>query len=80
VLSVLLWYSIRTERERWRFRWALLAVVIAGVYAASDEFHQIFVSGRTASVHDVMIDICGATLAQIVIWLWLRPRREKKAA
>jgi hypothetical protein len=31
-------------------------------------------------VHDVMIDICGATLAQIVIWLWLRPRREKKAA
>jgi hypothetical protein len=77
VFSVLLWRAIRGEGSRWRFRWALLAILIAAVYAASDEFHQIFVPGRGASVRDVMIDVCGATLAQIVIWLWLRPRRDE---
>jgi VanZ family protein len=72
VFSVLLWLGIRSEAGQWEFRWALWAVVIAGAYAATDEFHQIFVPGRGASVHDVMIDICGATVAQIVIWLWMR--------
>ncbi|MGB6432078.1 MAG: VanZ family protein [Candidatus Acidiferrales bacterium] len=80
VFSVLLWLGIRTAPGRWQFRWALLAVAIAGVYGASDEFHQIFVPGRGASVHDVMIDVCGAILAQVVIWLWLRPRRENIVA
>jgi len=75
IFSVLLWRGIRIAGSRWQFRWALLAVIIAAVYAASDEFHQIFVPGRSASVHDVMIDTSGAILAQIVIWLWLRPRR-----
>jgi hypothetical protein len=79
VFSVLLWRAIRGEGSRWQFRWALLAVLIAAVYAASDEFHQIFVPGRGASVHDVMIDVCGATLAQLVIWLCLRPHREAAA-
>lgn len=77
ILSVLLWRAVRGETHKWRFRWALTAVAIAGVYATSDEVHQIFVPGRTAAVHDVVIDICGATLAQFVIWFWLRkPRHE----
>jgi VanZ family protein len=76
IFSVLLWRAIRSERNQWQFRWALLAVLIAAVYASSDEFHQLFVPGRSASVHDVMIDVSGAILAQIVIWLWMRPRRD----
>jgi VanZ family protein len=72
VLSVLLWLGIRSEAGRLQLRWAFLAVVIAGFYGATDEFHQIFVPGRGASVHDVIIDICGATLAQFVIWLRMR--------
>jgi hypothetical protein len=76
IFSVLLWRAIRSERNQWQFRWALLAVLIAAVYASSDEFHQLFVPGRSASVHDVMIDVSGAILAQFVIWLWMRPRRD----
>ncbi len=76
ILSVLLWHAIRGEGRQWQFRWALLAVLIAAAYGASDEFHQMFVPGRGASVHDVLIDTCGAILAQFVVWLWVRRRQQ----
>ena len=43
------------------------AVIIAAIYAASDEFHQTFVPGRAGKISDVLIDssgaLCGAALA-----------------
>ncbi|MDF2537555.1 MAG: hypothetical protein K0S76_576 [Herbinix sp.] len=38
----------------------LLAFIICGLYAVTDEVHQIFVSGRGAGVADVVIDMLGA--------------------
>ena len=32
------------------------------VYASSDEIHQIFVSGRSGNIKDVIIDTCGSYL------------------
>jgi VanZ family protein len=37
-----------------------VAVAISTVYAASDEFHQTFTPGRTATLRDVAIDLLGA--------------------
>jgi VanZ family protein len=37
----------------------LLAVLVAGGYALSDEWHQTFVSGRVGSLRDVGIDTLG---------------------
>lgn len=53
-------------------RWRLMAVLLACLYAFTDEFHQRFVSGRTPSPRDVLIDTCGslagvATMALIQI-------------
>jgi VanZ family protein len=39
------------------------------LYAVSDEFHQSFVSSRSASLIDVGIDSTGGILSQIVIIL-----------
>ena len=36
------------------------------IYAASDEFHQYFVPGRSAAIKDVFIDTCGGIAASIV--------------
>ena len=36
------------------------------IYAASDEFHQYFVPGRSAAIKDVFIDSCGGIAASIV--------------
>jgi VanZ family protein len=46
----------------------------AGVaYAATDELHQSFVSGRHGSVVDVAIDAAGVA-GGMLIWLWLQRR------
>jgi len=45
----------------------LLAWCLGAVYAASDEFHQSFVPGRTPSVDDWFADALGAGAAVLVI-------------
>ena len=40
----------------------LPAVLIATVYGVSDEFHQSFIPGRTASVGDIVADTIGALI------------------
>lgn len=41
----------------------LAALLVSSAYAASDEFHQSFVPGRSATVRDWAIDTAGALLA-----------------
>ena len=49
------------DNSKWKLIW-LQAIL----YAASDEFHQSFVSGRGATVIDVGIDTIGAGLG--LLW------------
>jgi VanZ family protein len=44
----------------------VLAVVLASLYGASDEFHQRFVPGRMADVADWVADTLGAALGAAV--------------
>ena len=46
-------------------RAALLALLLASGYAASDEYHQTFVEGRTGSPIDWAIDSAGAAAAAL---------------
>lgn len=41
-------------------------IVIASIYAASDEFHQRFVEGRSCELRDWAIDTCGAILGALI--------------
>jgi len=54
--------------------WRLYGVigVIAGGYAASDEWHQSFVPGRSASVGDFLLDCAGIVLVLVVHCLLTR--------
>ncbi len=60
-----------SERKPVTLRTGILAVFLAGLYATTDEFHQLFVTGRNASPYDVMIDTIGATFGAC-IWTWFR--------
>ena len=65
ILSALWFRAVRADERGWTLRWSLIAVLIAVVVASLDEFHQSFVPSRTASPLDVVIDTCGAVLAQL---------------
>jgi VanZ family protein len=70
VLAVLLYRAfVHTMFQSRRVLSAGLVLLSCAAYAASDEFHQSFVPSRTASLRDVMIDVCGATLAMVLYWL-----------
>jgi len=46
---------------------AAIAFVIAVAYAGTDEWHQSYVPGRSASVSDVAVDACGVALGAIAL-------------
>ena len=52
---------------------AVVSVLLASAYAASDEYHQTFVPGRAGTVRDWLIDTAGAFVGAAV---WLRRRAE----
>ena len=74
LFSLLLVRGVRGNDRGWKLRWAIWALAIAAGYSALDEFHQSFVPSRTASPWDSLLDTTGATVAQVVLWLWVRLR------
>ena len=49
---------------------AMVAVLIAVAYGASDEFHQVFVPGRSAELADLGADALGAIVGAAGCWAW----------
>jgi hypothetical protein len=47
---------VKNDPRPWNWREARLALLLVALYAASDEFHQIFVPTRTPAGSDVLID------------------------
>lgn len=59
----------------YRKKWA---AVIGILYAASDEFHQLFVPGRSGQITDVLIDSVGVILGILMFCLCRRIICEKR--
>jgi len=65
-------WRVALERRwaEWRVRFraaAGLAMASTLLLASWDEWHQSFIPGRTSSVRDVGIDLCGAVAAQLIL-------------
>ena len=74
LLALLLWRAIRQPQKSdrgarpWRWDEAGLSLALVFIYAASDEFHQIFIATRTALVSDIFIDTSGAAIGLLLLW------------
>lgn len=72
VLSTLCWRAVhqpfRGDARDWSWRDAGIAMMMAALYAASDEFHQAFIPSRTASPWDALLDTCGAAAGLMLVW------------
>ncbi len=82
ILALLLWRAIRQPQKNnprpWLWPEAGLALSLVFLYAATDEFHQIFVPTRTPLVSDVLIDTSGGALALLLVWLWKIARTRRR--
>lgn len=58
---------------------SLLTVLVGGLYAVSDELHQMLVPTRSGNARDVVIDTLAVTAAVAVVWLWRRSRSRSRS-
>jgi VanZ family protein len=57
-------------------KWAYpLSFILIALYGLSDEFHQSFVPGRTATIADWFVDLVGAGIAWVVLLHWEKRRK-----
>jgi VanZ family protein len=72
ILAALCWRAVhqpsRGDVGDWSRRDAGIAMMMAALYAVSDEVHQAFVPSRTASSWDVLLDACGAAAGLVLVW------------
>jgi VanZ family protein len=79
MLAVLLWRAVRrpAKNDPRPWAWPEAGLALAGIFlfAAGDEFHQIFVPMRTALVSDVFIDTAGGAAGLLMLWIFGRWRK-----
>ncbi|MCR5650778.1 MAG: VanZ family protein [Lachnospiraceae bacterium] len=68
ITAVIAFYFARLSKPKN----AILPLAVSVLYAASDEFHQMFVAGRGPSPRDVLIDSIGALTGIVIFLLCIR--------
>lgn len=61
ILGILMFRAlldIKIERKKA----LIISIIFASIYGMTDEFHQLFIAGRTSTIRDVIIDTIGATI------------------
>jgi len=71
--AVFAWFLFRVLRFSGKYKKShalILAFIISIIYAASDEYHQVFVPGREGAVRDVITDAFGVFTSYVLINLF----------
>lgn len=71
VLGLLIFNFIR-EFISAGYKSIFLSIGISFLYACSDEFHQLFISGRSGQINDVLLDTIGASAGVLLFSLIVR--------
>jgi VanZ family protein len=66
ILYLLSQRAFRMSGQKWHSKATLLGLALACFYALTDEWHQSFVPGRSATLSDAGIDSIGALCACVV--------------
>ena len=53
-----------------------ITFLISFLYACSDEFHQLFISGRSGQFTDIIIDSTGCLRMLLFLYLWQKKKNE----
>ena len=76
ILGILSLHAIDEEKNS-TMTWFIKALLICVLYAMSDEFHQLYVPGRSGEIRDVLLDSTGS-LVGILGYFFVRNRAKKR--
>jgi VanZ family protein len=65
LLSFAVYYALKYDRLPYRFTKYVTILIVLAV-AVSDEFHQLWIMGRSGNPTDVLIDMCGCLIAVFI--------------
>lgn len=68
ILGFLYAGSLRLKKREFSLRQVLVVTLLVAAYGLLDEFHQLFVWGREASVLDFLADTTGGFVAALAFW------------
>lgn len=75
VLSALIFFGLN-RATKIPLAWQIIySITLTYMYGLTDEFHQIFVVGRSASLIDTIANFVGASLFQALIFFFMRGKR-----
>lgn len=66
LVGIFIMSFLSTYRLHLKYKF-LISLLVGLIYAVSDEIHQNFIPGRTASIRDVCIDTSGVFLGIIIV-------------
>lgn len=69
VLCIFITNAILEIKNKLKIKYSISSILISFLYACTDEFHQIFVQGRTGQFTDVLIDTSGAIIGFAIFYL-----------
>ena len=70
ILAFLLFRGFRAmDKKTWKMKWVIYSGTIAISYSILDEFLQTFISSRTGSIFDCLIDSAGVVFALSMVSL-----------
>jgi len=76
VLTIVLYNFIKVFRLPILVKY-IIAFALPAIYAVSDEIHQMYISGRTARIEDIFIDMSGMIVGLLCVILWKRKKHSK---
>ena len=68
ILAALIQGAVWGWRRGSNLRWVIVVAVISSLFGVSDEYHQSFVIGRSATVADALIDAIASTVSATLIF------------
>lgn len=78
LLGILTFNFINTYKGRSLYQKGLTSLLFCIFYASIDEFHQLFISGRSGEIRDILIDSLGALIGILVTILITKIYRKLK--
>jgi VanZ family protein len=75
ILAILIYITINKNSD---IKTYIMSLVLTALYACTDEFHQLFIEGRSGEIRDVMVDSTGALIGLIMIFLLMKIKNHSK--